>query len=593
MNEKSTRWSGHQSAASKMASSMSANQFAENADARIDAIGNDVKMVIWDLDETFWSGTLAEGGIRFIDANATVVKELAARGIISSIASKNDYHAAKQILSQAGIWEYFVFPSISYDPKGKRVAEIIQNASLRPDNVLLIDDNTLNLEEARFFNNGLMVVRPMELLPDLLDHPKLAGKPDPELRRLKQYQLLQRKFIDRQSTSLSNEDFLRASGIQIRFDYDVEANFARIVDLINRSNQLNYTRRRLHTREDIEAFRLSLNQFGVSAACISCSDRYGDYGIIGFYALKLTAKNKSLLHFLFSCRIMNMGIEEFVFGHLGRPEIDVVPNVAYGLDCYDIVDWIKISDHHNTLGRDDRKLLLVGGCELLQLSSFCSSNRVEFVNGLGVRGDGSLARYDDPSFITVDRAVLRASDAIREASGWTHEEALRLDGAIAEAKIIILAMRAVLRHLYVVASDKVYIRMTKSRIDAYSVMNPEWFTRFFSVIKLDVPERLRLIQSAFERVRVRCASDAVIFVLGANQKKQVNPFELMASISYNDFCRRFCHDNPGKFHFVDANQIVTEDNLADPDHFKRLGYHQLARHILGVVADRFGTKKHA
>src|SRR5207248_9165328 len=149
---------------------------------------------------------------------------------------------AKETLHRAGIWDYFVFPSISYEPKGKRVAEVIQNASLRPENVLFIDDNVLNLEEVRFFNTGIMLGQPSELIPSLLSHPRLAGKPDPALKRLKQYQLLQRRFIDRQTTSFSNDDFLRASEIKIFVDFDVDSTFDRIVDLVNRANQLNYTK---------------------------------------------------------------------------------------------------------------------------------------------------------------------------------------------------------------------------------------------------------------------------------------------------------------------------------------------------------------
>src|SRR5258708_23042620 len=129
---------------------------------KLTSIDNDVKMVIWDLDDTFWNGTLAEGGVELISSHGELVKTLAARGIISSIASKNDYNAAKGILEREGLWDYFVFPSISYDPKGKRVSEIIQNASLRPENILFIDDNILNLEEVRFFNKGIMLAQPEE-----------------------------------------------------------------------------------------------------------------------------------------------------------------------------------------------------------------------------------------------------------------------------------------------------------------------------------------------------------------------------------------------------------------------------------------------
>src|SRR5882672_10060849 len=129
-----------------------------------ESIKNDVKMVIWDLDDTFWNGTLAEGGIEFIESNAEKVRALAARGIVSSIASKNDLDKAKELLERAGVWNYFVFPEISYTPKGNMVAEIIRNASLRSENILFIDDNISNLEEVRFFNSGIMLAQPGEII---------------------------------------------------------------------------------------------------------------------------------------------------------------------------------------------------------------------------------------------------------------------------------------------------------------------------------------------------------------------------------------------------------------------------------------------
>ena len=39
-------------------------------------LNNKIKLVIWDLDETFWKGTLSEEGIDFVEKNKEVVVEL-------------------------------------------------------------------------------------------------------------------------------------------------------------------------------------------------------------------------------------------------------------------------------------------------------------------------------------------------------------------------------------------------------------------------------------------------------------------------------------------------------------------------------------
>lgn len=49
---------------------------------------NKLKLVIWDLDDTFWNGTLSEGGIEAIDANIQLIKTLTDCGVINAICSK-------------------------------------------------------------------------------------------------------------------------------------------------------------------------------------------------------------------------------------------------------------------------------------------------------------------------------------------------------------------------------------------------------------------------------------------------------------------------------------------------------------------------
>jgi FkbH-like protein len=552
----------------------------------ITSIPNDVKLIIWDLDETFWKGTLSETRIEVVHGNAEIVRSLAARGILSSIASKNDHDAARKVLEQEDIWRYFIFPSISFDPKGKRVADIIKNAALRAENVLFVDDNILNLEEARFFNDGIMLAHPDDLIPGILDHPRLRGKPDPTLKRLRQYQLLERKLIDQKSTHISNEAFLRSSEISISFDFDVDANFERIIDLINRANQLNYTKIRYKTREQIEAFRSSINDYGVSAACISCRDKYGDYGIVGFYALKKNRKEFTLLHFVFSCRTMNMGIEQFVYEYLGRPQITIVPEVACHLDSHEKIDWIavaRMTEKSNTLIDSNKKLLLVGGCELLQLASFCSPNRIEFVNRTEILNDDEyVIRYDDPSFLLSDRGILKKSPEIKDLPAWTYEDAILLDHHLQDAPIIILSMREGLNHTYVCTKNAIHVRIPARNMQLYVSKRAEWFNANFTTVLFNMKDRLDLIGRSFEHVRDNSRKDATIFILGANTRNEFALEQATSSI-YNQYCRNFCQENPDKCHFVDLDKIVPRGCLLDNRHFTRDGYYAVSKNIMEVL----------
>ena len=81
------------------------------------------KLIIWDLDETFWDGTLTEGGIKFKPENLKLIQELVTKGIMNSICSKNSMLDARNQFITNGylkFWQLFVFPSIDWTPKGTK-----------------------------------------------------------------------------------------------------------------------------------------------------------------------------------------------------------------------------------------------------------------------------------------------------------------------------------------------------------------------------------------------------------------------------------------------------------------------------------------
>ena len=60
--------------------------------------------------------------------------------------------------------------------------------------------------------------------------------------------------------------------------------------------------------------------------------------------------------------------------------------------------------------------------------------------------------------------------------------------------------------------------------------------------------------------------------------------ELTASIAYNKSCQAFCQEHKKRFHFVDIDKIVSEDALADAEHFTRAGYYALSVHIMHAMS---------
>ena len=90
-----------------------------------------------------------------VQENVDLVKWLTGRGIINSIVSKNNFSQAKEKLQEIGVWEYFIFPEIEWEGKGKLVQRVIEKCQLRAENTIFLDDNHMNLEEAKFYNKGI------------------------------------------------------------------------------------------------------------------------------------------------------------------------------------------------------------------------------------------------------------------------------------------------------------------------------------------------------------------------------------------------------------------------------------------------------
>jgi FkbH-like protein len=330
-----------------------------------------VRLVIWDLDDTFWQGTLSEGAITPIIEHINIVRTLNERGIMNSICSKNDFEPVKAALKNLSLWDEFIFPEIAFAPKGASVARIIENAQLRPESVLFIDDNVSNLNEAIYYTPGLQIAEP-DLIASLLEDARFKGKPDPARTRLSHYKVLEQKLQEKAAAQGDNTKFLRDSQIRISFHTDIEAQFSRIHDLVNRTNQLNFTKHRWPEAPEAALAAYHAEQardFTSYGGYVKVADKYGRYGICGFYFVIL----ETCEHFLFSCRSMNMGVEQFVWNRLKRPHIDIKGTVISNLDMD--VDWITVVpdadiDEPTPARSKPLSICIRGACDMSMTSNF-------------------------------------------------------------------------------------------------------------------------------------------------------------------------------------------------------------------------------
>jgi len=127
-----------------------------------------IKCVVWDLDDTLWRGILLEDGVVTPHPWAVdVVRELDRRGILNSIASKNDPQAAMDVLSSLGLADFFVYPQIGWDAKSGAVARVAAAINVSFDAVAFVDDQEFERSEVAFAHPEVLCVAPDDVVARL------------------------------------------------------------------------------------------------------------------------------------------------------------------------------------------------------------------------------------------------------------------------------------------------------------------------------------------------------------------------------------------------------------------------------------------
>ena len=244
-----------------------------------------VKCVVWDLDNTVWRGTLVEDDPAALQVRPEVVEiiqSLDARGVLQSVASKNDEGEAQAMLERFGLAEFMLHPRISWEPKSLAIGSIAQALDIGVDSLMFIDDQPFERAEVQAAHPSVRVLDAEDLV-GLLDRTELDVPVTAESRRRRTMyrEESQRREVLAEGPS-DFDAFLRSCEIELRLTRITDENQERVYELAQRTNQLNYSGERLE-RSDITAL---INGDGpLTGVVMSASDRFGDYGIIGFVTI--------------------------------------------------------------------------------------------------------------------------------------------------------------------------------------------------------------------------------------------------------------------------------------------------------------------
>jgi FkbH-like protein len=279
-----------------------------------------VKCLVWDLDNTLWKGTLLEDPSVEVDERAVeIVRELDRRGILSSIASRNEEALALARLEEAGIAEYFLYPQINWNAKDVSVKAIADALNIAVDALAFVDDQPFDREEVAFSLPDVRCYSPADLdsLLDLPDFNPPFVTPESAQRRL-MYLADARRAREEIEFSGPKEEFLAGLGMTFVISRAGEADLQRAEELTVRTNQLNTTGR---TYSYDELRELSGSP-GHELLVAELEDRHGSYGKIGLALVEKGADVWTLKLLLMSCRVMSRGVGTVMLNYVMRAARD-------------------------------------------------------------------------------------------------------------------------------------------------------------------------------------------------------------------------------------------------------------------------------
>ncbi len=275
-----------------------------------------VKCVVWDLDNTVWDGILLEDPeVRLRPHVAHLLKTLDERGILHSIASRNDHDLAMAKLRELGLDDYFLYPQVNWNSKADSIARIAQDLNLALDAFAFVDDQPFEREEVAFSHAGVLCLD-SALLDDLLDRPEFNPRfitEDSRLRR-RMYQADFRRNREEADYVGPKEEFLATLGMVFTIAPCREEDLKRAEELTVRTHQLNTTGY-TYSYEELDALRQSPRHELLIA---SLEDRHGAYGKIGLALVEKDAGVWTVKLLLMSCRVMSKGVGTILIHHLLR-----------------------------------------------------------------------------------------------------------------------------------------------------------------------------------------------------------------------------------------------------------------------------------
>jgi FkbH-like protein len=287
------------------------------------------KCLVLDLDNTLWGGVIGDDGRDGIvlgegsavgEAHLALqryAKQLKERGVILAVCSKNDAKIAEaafrdhpEMLLRRSDFAAFL---ANWDDKAQNLKAIAAQLNIGVDSLVFVDDNPV--ERARIRQSLPMVAAP-ELPEDPAQYVRCLAEAGyfeavtftaEDRDRDQQYTAnAEREALLGSAESM--DEFLRGLKMSVLFGPFTAVDHARVVQLINKTNQFNTTTRR-YAGEEIAKIAAQPDALTLQFRLL---DRVGDNGLVSTMILRPTPGGEDMLeieNWVMSCRVFGRQLE--------------------------------------------------------------------------------------------------------------------------------------------------------------------------------------------------------------------------------------------------------------------------------------------
>jgi FkbH-like protein len=273
-----------------------------------------VKCVIWDLDNTVWHGVLAENDDLVLkDEVVNIIVALDKKGVLQSVASKNNYDDAIKKLEQFGLLEYFLYPQINWNAKSSSIELISKSLNIGMDTFLFIDDQPFELEEVKLAHPQIEIFDAADYLSltKFSRIESIAIADDAALRRMRYMDDMRRHRSEEEFIG-TPEAFLASLNMVFTISRAAPEDLLRAEELTVRTNQLNSTGITYSADELFEFMHSDTHELLIC----ELTDKYGSYGKIGLTLIEKSESFDVVKLLLMSCRTAARGVGSVLLSYL-------------------------------------------------------------------------------------------------------------------------------------------------------------------------------------------------------------------------------------------------------------------------------------